>query len=68
MIEKTTMFQAVCDRCKRKDVGDEVVAWDCAEGAELEAVESGWQWLNGQLYCPDCASAVNAEQGEEAEL
>nr|DAI97884.1 MAG TPA: pre-60S ribosomal subunit biogenesis, Nmd3, peptidyl transferase.5A [Caudoviricetes sp.] len=67
MIEKTKMYQAVCDRCQRKGVGDEVVAWDCAEGAELEALESGWQWLNGKLYCPDCAAIVDAEQGEEDE-
>ncbi len=68
MIEKTTMYQAVCDHCQRKGVGDEVVAWDNAEGAELEALESGWQWLNGKLYCADCAPNVEEnEQREEAE-
>lgn len=67
MIEKTTMYQAVCDNCQRKGAGDEVVAWDCAEGAELEALESGCQWLNGKLYCPESASAVNAGQREEGE-
>lgn len=68
MIERTTMYQAVCDQCQRKGVGDEVVAWDSADGAELEALESGWQWLNGKLYCPDCAPVVSGSESEEAEL
>lgn len=68
MIEKTTMYQAVCDGCQRKGVGEEVAAWDCAEGAELEALESGWQWLNGKLYCNECAPAVGNQEREEAEL
>lgn len=67
MIERTTMYQAVCDQCQRKGVGDEVVAWDNADGAELEALESGWQWLNGKLYCSDCAPVVGELESEEVE-
>lgn len=67
MIKRIRMYQAQCDCCQRKGVGDELVAWDCEEGAELEALESGWQWLNGKLYCNECAPKVADHDGEEAE-
>lgn len=40
MIEKVKMYQAVCDGCQRKGVGEELIAWDCAAVAgELEREE-----------------------------
>jgi hypothetical protein len=65
MIEKVKMYQAVCDRCQRRGVGEEIVAWDSQEGAELEAIDSGWQWIGRKLYCPDCVDLMECESEAE---
>lgn len=51
MIQKVTMYQAVCDGCGRKD--DSML--DNPDDVLLIATK--WhEWLNsdGKLYCPDC--------------
>lgn len=56
------MWQAVCDGCGLKGVGTEIIAWDSSEGAELEAIESGWQWIGRKLFCPDCMDKIRAQE------
>ena len=56
MIRKVEMHQAVCDGCGKSHV-DELngyVAWTEEWSAQNNAEESGWQEIDGKLYCPDC--------------
>lgn len=55
MIQKVTMYQAVCDGCGRpcaEPYG--FTAWATPESASIAAWESGWMTINHELYCPDC--------------
>ena len=56
MIQKVTMYQAVCDGCGKSHV-DELngyVAWSDMWSAKNTAMDTGWQEIDGKLYCPDC--------------
>ena len=67
MIQEVTMYQAVCDRCGKGYVDENIgyCAWVDAESARENALESdtGWQEMkDGKIYCPDCV-----EYNEETE-
>ena len=58
MIRKIEMYQAVCDRCGKSYVNEDLgyCAWVDVESARENALESdtGWQEIDGRIYCPDC--------------
>lgn len=56
MIQKVEMYQAVCDGCGKSHVNEYLgyVAWADEWSAKNDAKESGWQEIEGKLYCPDC--------------
>lgn len=58
MIQKSTMYQAVCDGCKRilenKVFEEYDSVFDTEDDALYAAIENGWQEIDGKLYCPSC--------------
>lgn len=56
MIEKITMYQAVCDSCGKtfQDHSSGIIAWDDRDGAMQMALDSEWKQFDDRLYCPDC--------------
>lgn len=50
MIQKVTMYQAVCDGCGKRD-GD---MYEKRNKALSMALYRDWQNIDGKLYCPDC--------------
>lgn len=55
MIQKVTMYKAVCDRCGRPctEIGG-IKVWATPVSASIAAWESGWMTVNHNLYCPGC--------------
>ena len=57
MIERTTAFMAVCDKCGEQFGG----MWFSHEVAINEAADLGWLSLDGaELCCPNCQRTINA--------
>lgn len=56
MILKVDMYTVQCDNCKctSGDYPSEYSAWNDKNGAEEEAMESGWTREEDNHYCPEC--------------
>lgn len=56
MIREVTMYEAVCDRCGKSHINENMgyCAWVDGCGAVEDAYEAGWTEIDGKLYCPDC--------------
>ena len=59
MIDTLTMYQLVCDGCRRTDDTGEFYAWATADQARQAGEEDGWWSLvttNGPTwdFCPEC--------------
>lgn len=55
MIEKTTMYKAVCDRCgKELSEQCETVYSETYDLAVESALDNDWCEINGRLLCDEC--------------
>ena len=54
MIQKVTMYQAVCAGCGEICADSWTTAWESPASAKYFALESDWCEIDGKLYCPDC--------------